>query len=114
MHEWVLQNNYTLNVRGVQTAIKHLYTYWPDQHNKTWIRHMYINVSTGRISGLDVSGVGSGRASGLFTHVLQREVSFLSDSVLEWLFCPAPCHEPQAPFTVTSPRLPIPSQPKVY
>ncbi|KAF0291465.1 Neuroligin-2 [Amphibalanus amphitrite] len=43
IHEWVLQNNYTLNVRGVETAVRHLYTYWPDPLNRTWTRHMFVN-----------------------------------------------------------------------
>ena len=43
--------------------------------------------------------------------------SFLNMFSLNWetlYLASAPCHEPQATFTVTSPRLPIPSQPKVY
>ena len=43
--EWVKQYNYTLNPEGVFDAIRYMYTYWPDRHNTTWIRQMYIDVS---------------------------------------------------------------------
>ncbi|XP_037079345.1 neuroligin-3-like [Pollicipes pollicipes] len=43
IHEWVKQYNYTLNPDGVYDAIRYMYTYWPDPHNRTWIREMYID-----------------------------------------------------------------------
>lgn len=43
--ELVLRYNYTLNPEGIYEAIKYMYTYWPDPHNKTHIREQYINVS---------------------------------------------------------------------
>ncbi|XP_037073982.1 neuroligin-like protein glit-1, partial [Pollicipes pollicipes] len=43
VREWAEQHNYTLNLNGVTTAMRHLYTYWPDPKNQTWIRQMYIN-----------------------------------------------------------------------
>ena len=43
--EWVKQYNYTLNPEGVFDAIRYMYTYWPDKHNRTWIREMYVDVS---------------------------------------------------------------------
>lgn len=42
--ELVLRYNYTLNPLGVYEAIKYMYTYWPDPHNKTHIREQYIHV----------------------------------------------------------------------
>ncbi|KAF0313426.1 Neuroligin-3 [Amphibalanus amphitrite] len=42
--EWVKQYNYTLNPEGVYEAIRYMYTYWPDRHNTTWIREMYIDM----------------------------------------------------------------------
>lgn len=43
--ELVLRYNYTLNPEGVYSAIKYMYTYWPDPNNVTHIREQYINVS---------------------------------------------------------------------
>lgn len=44
--ELVLRYNYTLNPIGVYEAIKYMYTYWPNPHNKTNIREQYIHVCT--------------------------------------------------------------------
>lgn len=46
IREWVKQYNYTLNPDGVYEAIRYMYTYWPDRYNRTWIRQMYVDVST--------------------------------------------------------------------
>ncbi|XP_044741551.1 neuroligin-4, X-linked isoform X2 [Chrysoperla carnea] len=42
--EHVLRYNYTLNPLGVYEAIKYMYTYWPDPHNKTHFRDQYIKM----------------------------------------------------------------------
>ncbi|KAL1493155.1 hypothetical protein ABEB36_011266 [Hypothenemus hampei] len=44
--ELVLRYNYTLNPNGTFDAIKYMYTYWPDPHNKTMIREKYIQLLT--------------------------------------------------------------------
>lgn len=45
VRELVLRYNYTLNPNGTFEAIKYMYTYWPDRHNKTHIREKYIEVN---------------------------------------------------------------------
>lgn len=50
--ELVLRYNYTLNPEGIFEAIKYMYTYWPDPHNKTHIREQYIHVSMEKGDGL--------------------------------------------------------------